>query len=80
MKRRAEQEYHIQRLGLASCRHNLRRRDEEDGEDEDDDEDDCKGTLNVCWLVSVDMAEILRLILLGELVCDNVLGHHLTVR
>ena len=49
MKRIVEQEYHIQRLGLASCRHDLRRRDEEDGEEdgeedsEKDGEDDCKG-------------------------------------
>jgi hypothetical protein len=49
MKRRVEQEHHIQRMGLPSCRHGLRRRDEEYGEEdgerdgEKDGEDDCKG-------------------------------------
>jgi hypothetical protein len=48
MKRSVEQEYHIQRLGLASCRHGLRRRDEEYGEEDgkedgkEDGEDDGK--------------------------------------
>ena len=45
MKRSVEQEYHIQRMGLASCRHGLRRGDEECGEKdgEEDGENDYKG-------------------------------------
>jgi hypothetical protein len=55
MKRSVEQDHHnleIQRMGLASCRKGLRRRDEEDSEEngeengeensEEDGEDDCK--------------------------------------
>jgi hypothetical protein len=53
-------------MPLQSCRHDLSRRDEEDGEEEEDEDDDCKGTLKVCWLVSVDHGR--------DAACDDVVG------